>query len=183
MEVANIERLRINESIRAKQVRLIDEKGEQLGIKSTAEALKIASEKRLDLVEVAPKIDPPVCKIIDFDKYKYEQARKIKQQRKSQKVGQMKEIWIKPRIGEHDLEFKIAHICDFVKDKHKVKVSILFLGREMQHRERGYEIINKVKEKIADIGVIEGNPRFQGKRLAMMVSPKKIVGEDKNAKT
>jgi translation initiation factor IF-3 len=156
-----------------KQVRLIDEKGEQVGVKPTAEAIKMAYDKGMDLVEIAPNVDPPVCKIIDFAKYKYAQERKVKLARKSQKVGQIKEIWIKPRIGEHDLETKLNHILDFLKQKHKVKVSVLFLGREVQHVERGYKIVEKVKEKIAEIGIVEGMPKFQGKRLTVMVASKK----------
>ncbi|MFN3967021.1 MAG: translation initiation factor IF-3, partial [Endomicrobiia bacterium] len=134
-----VKKTRINEYIRAPQVRVIDETGEQLGIKSIQEALKIAYEKGLDLIEIAPQANPPVCKIADYSKYKYELEKRLKEERKKQKIFQIKEIRLTPRIGEHDFEVKIKHAREFFEKKCKVKFTIVFFGREITHQEIGIE--------------------------------------------
>jgi len=153
-------------------VRLIDENGQQLGIKPIGEALNLAEEKGLDLVEIAPMAKPPVCKIISFSKYKYEQERKLRQEHKKQKIGQIKEIRFRPRINEHDLETKIRHAREFLTDKYKLKVIIMLLGREMGHSELGYNLANKIKERLADISIVEQEPKSEGNRIIMLFSSK-----------
>ena len=163
----------MNEYIRAPQVRVIDETGEQLGIKPTAEAIRLARSKGFDLIEIAPNSMPPVCKIIDYSKYKYEEERKLRQLRKKMKTGQVKEIRLRPRIGGHDLEFKINHAREFLEKKYKVKFTLMFIGREKAHREIGYNILNTIKEKLSDISTIEGQPKFEGNRLIALFTQKK----------
>ncbi len=168
-----VKKTRINEYIRVPQVRVIDENGKQLGIKSTQEALKIAYEKGLDLVEIAPQAVPPVCKITDYSKYKYELEKRLREERKKQKIFQIKEIRLSPRIGEHDLEFKITHAREFFEKKHKVKFTIVFSGREILHNEIGVEIINKIKEKISDLATQDSEPKLEKNRITVIFSPLK----------
>ena len=162
---------KVNESITSKEVRLIDETGKQIGIKSIQEALQIARSKGLDLVEVSPFSNPPVCKILDYSKYKYELQKRLKEERKKQRLAKLKEIWLSPKITDHDLEFKINHAIEFLELKHKVKFVIFFHGREMTHQEFGFEVINKVKEKLSLIAKIDNEPTFQGNRLVAIFSP------------
>jgi translation initiation factor IF-3 len=165
-------RTRINENIRAPQLRVIDETGQQLGVKSRFDALGIAADKGLDLVEVVPNASPPVCKIIDFSKLKYQEERRLKEQRKKSKFGQIKEIRMRPRINEHDLEFKVKHAREFIEEKFKVKISVVLFGREMQHRELGIALMEKIKEKLFDIAVVETQSRFEGNRLIALFAQK-----------
>jgi len=153
-------RLRINENIRAREVRVIDEKGKQVGVLPTIEAIKMAYDKGIDLVEIVSTSNPPVCKIIDYTKFKYEQERKMRSERKKQKVLQIKEVRFRPKIDVHDLEFKINHARNFLEEKHKVKLNMMFLGRELEHRELGLSVIAKIRERISDLGVFENEPRF-----------------------
>ena len=168
-----VKRLRVNEYIRVPQVRVIDENGQQLGVKPTQEALKIAYEKGLDLIEIAPQVVPPVCKIADYSKYKYELEKRLKEERKKQKTFQIKEIRLTPRISDHDLEFKIKHAIEFFEKKCKVKFTIVFFGREMTHQETGMEVMNKIKEKIKDLAVPDFEPKQEGNRITVIFSPKK----------
>ena len=162
---------RVNQQIRLSPVRLIDEGGEQIGIVPVDEALARAREKNLDLVEVAPNARPPVCKIMDYGRYKYEQAKAEREARKKQHVTQMKEIKMRPNIEEHDFEFKTRHIRRFLEDRNKVKVTIMFRGREMAHAENGMEVLDDVIEEVGDLAVVEQQPRMEGRNLFLILAP------------
>lgn len=166
-------RFRINQFIRVPEVRLIDSGGEQVGIVKTAEALAMAQAKDLDLVEISPQANPPVCKIINFSKFKYETEKKEKEARKKQKTSQVKEVRIRPRIGEHDLEVKIKRAREFISDGNKVQLTAMFSGREMQHRDLGVKIMDKIKEALADIAEPEGRTSSMGTRMYLTIAPKK----------
>ena len=139
---------RINENIRVREVRLIDDEGNQLGIVPTQEALKLAKEKDLDLVEVSPNANPPVCKILDYGKYRFEQEKKLRDSKKNQKVLKLKEIRMQPKIGSGDLDTKAKHIQEFLNEGDKVKVTIRFRGRELAHTELGYDVLNEVLKRL-----------------------------------
>lgn len=171
--VVENKRFRINQFIRVPEVRLIDSGGEQIGIVKIAEALAMAQAKDLDLVEISPQANPPVCKIINFSKFKYELEKKEKEARKKQKVSQVKEVRIRPRIGEHDLEVKIKHAREFINDGNKVQVTAMFSGREMQHRDLGVKIMDRIREALADIAEQEGKTSSMGTRMFMTLAPKK----------
>jgi translation initiation factor IF-3 len=164
-------RTRINHQIRVPQVRLIAEDGAQLGIKSTNEALKTAQDAGKDLVEIAPMANPPVCKIIDYSKLKYEQDKKAREAKKKQKGGHLKEIRMRPNIGEHDLTVKLNHIREFLEAKDLVRVSIMFRGRENMHRDLGQVVAKKIQESVADLGETQGRPSMMGNRLILNLSP------------
>jgi translation initiation factor IF-3 len=146
-------------------VRLIDEEGEQVGITTRAEALKRAEEAGLDLVEVSPNSDPPVCKIMNFGKYKYELAKKEKENKKKQHTIVTKEIRLRPKIEEHDFIFKMRHARKFLEAGHRVKATVLFRGREMAHREYGIRILERLREELDDIAKVENEPRMEGGQL------------------
>ncbi|WP_343231732.1 translation initiation factor IF-3 [Tissierella simiarum] len=167
-----IKELQINEEIREREVRLIDVDGSQLGVVPTKKALEIAEEKRLDLVNVAPNAKPPVCRIMDYGKYKYELAKKEKEARKNQKVINIKEIRLTPNIETHDLNVKAKRAMDFLKDGDKVKVSVRFRGREMGHTEIGKEVLDEFAKITADYGVIDKAPKLEGKSMVMYLGPK-----------
>ncbi len=154
-------------------MRLITEDGEQLGVKSVDEGLKRAREEGLDLVEIAPQANPPVCKIMDYKKYRYEQEKKMKEARKHQKVFQQKEIRLRPKIGIHDLEIKIRHAQELLQDGHRIKFTMFFRGRERAHVELGREIINMVKQKLTDDAIIERDMKMEGSRMIIIMAPKK----------
>jgi translation initiation factor IF-3 len=162
---------RINEAIRAKEVRLIGENGEQLGVFPLREALDIAKGHNLDLVEVAPQADPPVCRLLDFGKYSYERARKAREARKSQKPVEVKEIRFRPKTGEHDVNFKVNRMRGFLKDGYKVKVRVLFRGREITHPEIAQEMLSKIASGLKDIAVVELYPRMEGRSMFMILAP------------
>lgn len=162
----------INEQIRDKEVRLISENGEQLGIMSAKEAYFKAQEAGLDLVKIAPTAKPPVCKIIDYGKYKYELARKEKEAKKKQKTIQVKEIRLSSFIEEHDVQVKAKTACKFLKDGDKVKVSLRFRGRENANTARGREVMNKFAEICSEVSVVEKRPTFEGRSLIMFLAPK-----------
>ena len=164
--------LRVNRGIRVKEVRLINEKGEQMGIVATDKALSIADETGLDLVEVAPNSKPPVCKLLDYGKYKFDQEKLIKESQKKSKQKKDKEIRMQPRINEHDLQFKTKHIKEFLEKGMKVKVTIRFRGREMAHTDRGKEVLNKILELLEDAYVIERPPKMEGRFMSMFLRPK-----------
>ena len=167
---------RINERIRVPEIRLIDETGQQVGIMKTAEALKIAQERDLDLVEVAPDAKPPVCRILDYSKYKYEQAQKLKAARKHQTQITIREIKFRPKIAQHDYDTKKGHVMRFLKARDKVKVTIMFRGREMAHPERGEMILNRLAEELQDLAIIEQRPQQDGRNMTMMLAPQKSAG-------
>jgi len=162
---------RINEAIRADEVRLIGEKGEQLGVFPVKEALEIARGHNLDLVEVAPQADPPVCRLLDFGKYSYERARKAREARKSQKPVEIKEIRFRPKTGEHDVNFKVNRMRGFLKEGFKVKVRVLFRGREITHPEIAQEMLSKVAGDVKDLSVVELYPRMEGRSMFMVLAP------------
>ena len=164
--------LRINEQIRVREVRLIREEGERQGIMSTPEALELAREQGLDLVEIAPQADPPVVKILDYGKYKFENEKKIRDSKKKQKLLKLKEIRMQPKIDDHDLDFKSKHIREFLADGNKVKVTIRFRGRELAHTNLGLDVLNDVLSKIEGFYVMDKQPSMEGRFMSMVLSPK-----------
>jgi translation initiation factor IF-3 len=167
---------RINEQIRVPRVRLIDEDGGQLGIKTADEAREYAYSKGLDLVEVAAQADPPVTRVMDFGKWKYEQEQKAKLARKHQTNVQIKEIKLRPKIGVHDYETKRGHVRRFLNQRAKVKVTIMFRGREQQHPERGRTLLMRLAEDLKEIGLIESPPLQDGRNMVMVLAPTKNAG-------
>jgi translation initiation factor IF-3 len=184
---SNRDTTRINDAIRVPRVRLIDDDGAQLGIKTTDEAREYAYGKNLDLVEVAAQADPPVAKVMDYGKYKYEQEQKAKQARKHQSQIQVKEIKLRPKIGVHDYNTKKGHVERFLNQRAKVKVTIMFRGRETTHPERGRDLLLRLAEDVKEIGAIESQPLLDGRNMVMLLGPTKNAGvkkdaEDKNEK-
>jgi translation initiation factor IF-3 len=171
--ISTIETTRINERIRAPRVRLVGVEGDQLGIFVTADAQKIADDLGLDLVEVAPNADPPVCRIMDYSKWKYEEAMKAKKARKNQTTVSVKEIKFRPKIDIHDYETKKKHVIRFIDAGAKVKVTIMFRGREMVHAERGLAILERLAEDIREIAHVENQPKLEGRNMFMLISPSK----------
>jgi translation initiation factor IF-3 len=163
---------RINEMIRVREVRLIDDEGNQKGIVPTLEALKLAKEKDLDLVEVSPNANPPVCKILDYGKYRFEQEKKLRESKKNQKVLKLKEIRMQPKIGPGDLDTKAKHVQEFLDEGDKVKVTIRFRGRELAHTELGYDVLNEVLKRLTSAYVVEKQPAMDGKTMSMTISAK-----------
>ncbi len=172
---------RINEAIRAPQVRLIGEGGEQLGIKPTRDALEYAFSKNLDLVEVAAQADPPVAKVMDWGKYRYEQEQKAKLARKHQTQINVKEIKLRPKIGVHDYNTKKGHVERFLNQRAKVKVTIMFRGRETSHPERGRDLLMRLAEDVGEIGQIESQPILDGRNMVMVLGPTKNAGVKRDA--
>jgi translation initiation factor IF-3 len=168
---------RINEAIRAPRVRLVDSDGSQVGIKPTAEALEYAYSQNLDLVEVAASADPPVVRIMDYGKYKYEQEQKAKIARKHQSQIQVKEIKLRPKIGVHDYETKKGHVVRFLNARAKVKVTIMFRGREQTHPERGRDLLMRLAEDVSELGMIESPPLQDGRNMVMVLAPHRNVGQ------
>jgi translation initiation factor IF-3 len=166
---------RINDRIRVPEVRLIDDEGQQVGVLKTADALAFAQERDLDLVEVAPEARPPVCRVLDYSKYKYEQAQKVKQARKHQQQITVREIKFRPKIAEHDYDTKKHHVERFLRHKDKVKVTIMFRGREVTHPERGTAILDRLAEELSELGVVEQRPMQEGRNMTMMMAPSKAV--------
>lgn len=167
-----IKELQINEEIREKEVRLIDVDGTQLGILPIKKALEIANERRLDLVNVAPTANPPVCRILDYGKYKYELTKKEKEARKNQKIINVKEIRLTPNIEEHDLQVKANRAIEFLKDGDKVKVSVRFKGREMGHTEMGEEVLKDFLNLLDEYGKVEKEAKMEGRNLVVILAPK-----------
>jgi translation initiation factor IF-3 len=162
----------VNREIRVREVRVIGPEGEQLGILPTQEALRQAQESGYDLVEVAPTYMPPVCRIMDYGKYKYELSKKEHQSRRHQKSTQVKEIKLRPRTDKHDLEIKIRQMKGFLAEGNKTKVTLTYRGREMANQEMGRTVMNSVMTQLADVGTIEYAPRMEGRSLIMIVAPK-----------
>lgn len=164
--------MRINEEIRAREVRVIGSDGEQLGIMSGREAKQLAYEKHLDLVEIAPTAKPPVCRIMDYGKYRYEQQKREKESRKKQKTFDIKEVKLRPGIEEHDFNVKFKNAVRFLEDGDKVKVTIMFRGRELSHPELGEVLLNKMAAQLKEMAVVERQPKLEGKNMIMIVAPK-----------
>jgi translation initiation factor IF-3 len=163
---------RVNGSIRAHQVRCIDPDGVQLGVLDTREAILKAEEFGLDLVEVQPNVDPPVCKILDYGKYKYEAQKRANEARKKQKIIEVKEIKLRPNIDEHDYQVKMRNVVKFLSGGDKVKVTLRFRGREMAHQELGANVLTRVREETEEIAKIEAMPKMEGRQMIMVLAPK-----------
>ena len=181
MPVRPADLARINDAIRAPQVRLIDEDGTQIGIKRTDEAREYAYGKNLDLVEVAAQADPPVARVMDYSKYRYEQEQKAKLARKHQLQVNVKEIKLRPKIGIHDYETKKGHVLRFLNQRAKVKVTIMFRGREQAYPERGHALLMRLVEDLQELAIVESPPTLDGRNMVMVLAPSKNAGVTKNA--
>jgi len=172
-EVVSIQRrVRINSQIRVEKVRLIGANGDQLGVVGITDALKAAEEARLDLVEVAPLASPPVCRVMDFSKFKYDQEKKEKEARKRQRVIHVKEMRLKPKIGMHDYQVKLNKIREFLSHGDRIKVTLMFRGREQSHPELGRQILERLTKDISDLGLVEKGPLAEGRFLIMILAAK-----------
>ncbi|MAT58366.1 MAG: translation initiation factor IF-3 [Ignavibacteriae bacterium] len=165
--------MRVNEEIKANEVRVIDVDGAQLGVMSVREALKHSTERELDLVEIAPQAKPPVCKIIDFGKFQYEQQKREKLQKKKQHVTVLKEIRFHPNTDTHDFDFKTRHAIGFIEDGNKVKASVIFKGRELAYKELGEKLLEKFIERLEEISKVEQPIKFEGRAMSVIVAPDK----------
>jgi translation initiation factor IF-3 len=163
---------RINEEIGVMRVRLVDQRGQMVGVVGRSEALVMAANAGLDLVEIAPNADPPVCKILDFGKYKYEEQKKKNEARKKQKIIEVKEIKLRPGIDDHDYEVKRRSMVKFIEEGDKVKVTMRFRGRELAHQELGMDVLVRVRDDLDEIAKVEQMPRMEGRQMTMVVSPK-----------
>lgn len=164
---------RFNQQIRAQMVRLIDADGTQLGVRPLDEALRLSQDRGIDLVEVAPQANPPVCKILDFSKYRYEREKQRKEAKKHQKGGHVKEVRFRPKIGLHDFDTKVRHMQQFLENRDKVRLSVVFHGREMEHKDIGRLLLDRAKEQLQPVGLPESEPTLLGNRLIMIFAPKK----------
>ena len=162
---------RVNNEITSMKVLLIDENGVKVGETNTIEAIRMAQEQSLDLVEVAPMAQPPVCRIMDYGKYRYQLQKKEKDARKKQKVQALKEIKMRPKIDDHDFDFKTKAVRTFLKDGHRVKVSVFFRGREMSFQDRGEDVLNRVIAECEDVGKCEGKPMLEGRYMRILLTP------------
>ncbi len=174
-------RIRANEAIRVPEIRVIGADGNQLGVMATQQALQMARELGLDLVEVSPTSRPPVCRIMDFGKYKYEQSKKTKQSKKKQHTFQVKEVKFRPKTEEHDYQFKKRHAEEFLEKHYKVKVTLMFRGRELDHKELGYRMLDRLTKDLAHISVVERSPEFEGRLMVMYFSPLSTKSPPKKA--
>ena len=163
---------RVNDEIAVMRVRLVDERGNMVGIVGRNEALNMASDVGLDLVEIAPNADPPVCKILDFGKYKYDVQKKKNEARKKQKIIEVKEIKLRPSIDDHDYDVKMRSMVKFIEEGDKVKVTMRFRGRELAHQELGMDVLVRVRDDLDEIAKVEQMPRMEGRQMTMVVSPK-----------
>jgi translation initiation factor IF-3 len=165
--------VRVNDRIRVREVRVIDEEGQQLGIMPPQQAIQMARDRGLDLVEVAPQATPPVCRIIDFGKYLYEQKKRAHEAKKKQVVIEVKEIKFRPATDEHDYNFKMKHAQEILKEGNKVKATVRFRGREITHKELGAQLLDRLSEDLADCGIVEFRPRLEGMQMMIILAPKK----------
>jgi translation initiation factor IF-3 len=163
---------RINQEITSLKVRLVDERGEMVGVVSRSDALTRATEAGLDLVEVAANADPPVCKILDFGKFKYEEQKRKNEARKKQKIIEVKEIKLRPGIDDHDYDVKMRSMHKFIEEGDKVKVTMRFRGRELAHQELGMDVLMRVRDDLVEVAKIEAHPRMEGRQMTMVLSPK-----------
>ncbi|MBS5945919.1 MAG: translation initiation factor IF-3 [Peptoniphilus harei] len=175
-----IKELQINEEIREKEVRLVDDEGNQLGLVPRMQAIDLAISKKLDLVNVAPNAKPPVCRIMDYGKYRYEQEKKEKEARKKQKVINIKELRFTPNIEDHDLNTKANRAIDFLKNGDRIKVSVRFRGREMGHTDLGREVLDKFYDLVSEYGVVDKKPKMEGRSLVMFLSERKDKDKSDN---
>jgi translation initiation factor IF-3 len=166
------QRTRINKNIRVREVRVIDPDGNQVGVLPIEQALAAASDFGLDLVEVSPNASPPVCKIMDYGRYKYEQTKKQQEAKKKQTTFQLKEIKVRPKTGEHDLKTKLGHIRKFLERKDKVKVTVMFRGREIALSSRGRDLLEQIANEVEDLAAVEQYPKFEGRTMMMVLAPK-----------
>jgi len=173
----------INEQIRDKEVRLIDADGSQMGIVPGRDAQRMADEKRMDLVKISPTAKPPVCKIMDYSKFRFEQSKKAKEARKKQRTIDIKELRLSPNIDTHDVDVKVKKAIGFLKDGDKVKVTIRFRGRELGRTEIGYTIMNDFLAKVSDVGQVDKPPKMEARSMAMFLSPKPNVSAQANAQS
>ena len=180
--VRQVPQVRINDAIRVPRVRLVDEDGTQIGIKPTSEAVEYAYSKGLDLVEVAAQADPPVTRVMDYGKYRYEQEQKAKLARKHQSQINVKEIKLRPKIGVHDYETKKGHVVRFLNQRAKVKVTIMFRGREQQHPQRGRDLLMRLAEDVKELATIEAPPLQDGRNMVMVLAPSRNAGVTRDAK-
>jgi len=162
----------VNEEIRASSVRVIAEDSQQLGIFTVSQALNLAREKGLDLVEVAPQLDPPVCRIMDYGKFRYQQTKKVHEGKKRRTIIQVKEVKLRPKTEEHDFQFKLRNIRKFLEKKNKTKVSLMFRGREIQYHETARGILNRIAEETKDLALVEQAPKLEGRNMTMILGPK-----------
>lgn len=165
-------RININRNIRAKEVRVIDPDGNQIGVIPTYKAIAVANDFGLDLVEISPNADPPVCKIMDYGRYKYELTKKKQEAKKKQSTVQLKEIKVRPKTGDHDLNTKINHIKKFIDRKDKVKVTVIFRGREITLTQQGRTLLEKIVQETEEIATVEQHPKFEGRTMVMVLAPK-----------
>jgi translation initiation factor IF-3 len=172
------DQLRVNDQIRAREVRLISETGEALGVMSGRDALRIAMERGLDLVEVAPTARPPVCRIMDYGKYKYEQQKREREARKKQKIVTIKEIKMRPNIEDHDFEVRVRNAEKFLKEGDKIKCTIMFRGREVVHSELGRAVLDRLLQRVNDLCVVERVARLEGKNMIMILGPKPSLQQE-----
>lgn len=163
---------RVNQEIRAREVRVVDETGKQLGTVSLERALEIARSRNLDLVEVAPNSLPPVCRLLNYDQYRYARSKKGKDQKKKQKGTSCKEVWLRPNTGKHDLEFKLKRVREFLEEGHQVRVRLRFRGREITYQKVADEILQRFIETCKDISQVNTHPKVEGKHMIMILSPK-----------
>ncbi|MEE9275023.1 MAG: translation initiation factor IF-3 [bacterium] len=173
----------VNEAIRAPEVRVIDEEGEQLGVMPIAEALKIAEDRDYDLVEISPNADPPVCKIMDYGRYKYTQQKKANEAKKRQTTVELKEVKMRIKIDEHDYEFKKKHAERFLLDGNKAKVTIMFRGREVTHPDLGRKLLDRVANELIEISSMEQTPKLEGRNMTMVLTPKISKAQLQSAKS
>ena len=164
--------LMINEEIRDREVRVVDQNGEQLGVMSGREALALAEERQLDLVKIAPQARPPVCKLMDYGKYRFEQSKKEREFRKNQKVITVKEVRLSATIEDHDIDVKFKNAVKFLKEGNKVKVTIRFRGRQITHSEIGRQVMNEFAERIKEYGTVDKAPQIEGRNMSMFISPR-----------
>jgi len=164
---------RVNSEINSPTIRLVDQNGNMLGVVQATEGLRLAEQAGLDLVEISPGAAPPVCKILDYGKYRYEIQKKAHEARRKQKVIQIKEIKLRPTIDKHDLEIKVRNVIGFVEEGDKVRITLRFRGREMDHQELGMQVLERVQESLKEQAKIESPPRIEGKQIVMMVGPNK----------
>ena len=164
--------LMINEEIRDREVRVVDQNGEQLGVMSSRDALALADERQLDLVKIAPQARPPVCKLMDYGKYRFEQSKKEREFRKNQKVITVKEVRLSATIEDHDVDVKFKNAVKFLKDGNKVKVTIRFRGRQITHSEIGRQVMNEFAERIKEYGTVDKAPQIEGRNMTMFISPR-----------
>lgn len=166
------EQQQVNEAIRAREVRLIGANGEQLGIQPLREALRMAGEQNLDLVNVAPQAKPPVCRIMDYGKYRYEQSKREKEARRNQKIVQLKEVRLSPSIEDHDVQTKLKNVVKFLEQGDKVKLSIRFRGREITHQDLGRRVLVRMAQEVKEISEVERHPKLEGRQMIMILTPK-----------